>query len=156
MAQIAESIDISRRPGDVFAYAADFSHFPDWQGGVVSAHREGDGPLAVGSRALVTRQAGRRELARTEEITELNPPRTWTVHGGGGPLIAIAKVTIEPLDAGQRSRVTMALDFKAHGIGRLRLPLVVRRQARKQLPKNQQRLKKVLERERKPGDAGPA
>ena len=32
MAEIVESIDISRRPGDVFAYAADFSHFPDWQG----------------------------------------------------------------------------------------------------------------------------
>jgi len=147
MAEIVESIDISRRPGDIFAYAADFSHFPEWQGGVVSARREGDGPLAVGSRAIVTRQAGRRELARTEEITELNSPRTWTVHGGGGPLIAIAKVTIEPLEAGHRSRVTMALDFKAHGIGRLLLPLVVRRQARKQLPKNQQRLKEVLERE---------
>ena len=146
MAEIVESIDISRRPGDVFSYAADFSHFPEWQGGVVSARREGDGPLAVGSRAAVIRQAGPRELARTEEITELNPPRTWTVHGGGGPLIAVAKVTIEPLDAGQRSRVTMALDFKAHGIGRLLLPLVVRRQARKQLPKNQQRLKEVLER----------
>ena len=146
MAEIAESIDISRRPGDVFAYATDFSHFPEWQFGVVSARREGDGPLAVGSKAIVTRQAGRRELARTEEITQLNPPRTWTVHGTGGPLTAIAKVTIEPLDAGQRSRVTIALDFKAHGIGRLLLPLVVRRQARKQLPKNQQRLKEVLER----------
>jgi carbon monoxide dehydrogenase subunit G len=146
MAEIVESIDISRRPGDVFAYAADFSHFPEWQGGVVSVRRENDGPVAVGSRAIVTRQAGPRELVRTEEITDLNPPRTWTVHGGGGPLIAIAKVTIEPLDAGQRSRVTMALDFKAHGIGRLLLPIVVRRQARKQLPKNQQRLKEVLER----------
>jgi carbon monoxide dehydrogenase subunit G len=146
MAEIAESIDISRRPGDVFAYAADFSHFPEWQGGVVSVRREGDGPLAVGPRATVIRQAGPRELARTEEITELNPPRTWTVHGDGGPLTAVAKVTIEPLDAGQQSRVTMALDFKAHGIGRLLLPLVVRRQARKQLPKNQQRLKEVLER----------
>jgi len=146
MAEIVQSIDISRRPGDVFAYAADFSHFPEWQGGVVSARREGDGPLAVGSRAAVIRQAGPRELARTEEITELNPPRTCTVHGGGGPLTAIAQVTIEPLDAGQRSRVTMALGFKAYGIGRLLLPLVVRRQARKQLPKNQQRLKEVLER----------
>ena len=76
MAEIVEFIDISRRPGDVFAYAADFSHFPEWQGGVVSARREGDGPLAVGSKALVTRQAGLRKLARTEEITELNPPRT--------------------------------------------------------------------------------
>jgi carbon monoxide dehydrogenase subunit G len=146
MAEIVESIHIARRPGDVFAYAADFSHFPDWQGGVVSARRESDGPLAVGSTALVTRRLGPRKLARTEEITELNPPRTCAVHGGGGPLTAIAKLTIEPLDAGQRSRVTIALDFKAHGIGRLLLPLVIRRQARKQLPKNQQRLKEVLER----------
>jgi carbon monoxide dehydrogenase subunit G len=145
MAELVESIDISRRPGDVFAYAADFSNFPDWQGGVVSARREGDGPLAVGSRAIVTRKLGPRKLARTEEITELNPPRTCAVHGGG-PLTAIAKLTIEPLDAGQRSRVTIALDFKAHGIGRLLLPLVIRRQARKQLPKNEQRLKEVLER----------
>jgi len=111
----------------------------------VPARREGDGPLAVGARAIVTRQAGRRERARTEEITELNPPRTWAVHGGGGPLIAIAKVTIGPLDAGQRSRVTTAPDFKAHRIGRLLLPLVIRRQARKQLPGNQQRLREVLE-----------
>jgi len=43
MAKIVESIDISRRPGDVFAYAADFSHFPEWQGGVVSVRREGTG-----------------------------------------------------------------------------------------------------------------
>ena len=146
MAEIIECIDISRSPGDVFAYAIDFSHFPEWQGGVRSARREGDGPLSVGSTAHVTRQAGPRRLARTEEITELNPPETWTVHGGGGPLTAIAKVTIEPLDAGQRSRVTMSLDFSAHGIGRLLVPLVVRRQARRQLPRNQQRLKEVLER----------
>ncbi len=146
MAEIVESIDIFRRPGDVFAYAADFSHFPEWQGGVQSARQEGDAPLAVGSRAVVTRQVGPRKLVRTEEITELNPPRTWAVQGSGGPLIAITKVTIEPLDAGQRSRVTIALDFKARGIGRLLLPLVIRRQARKQLPKNQQRLKELLER----------
>lgn len=146
MAEIVESIDISCRVGDVFDYAADFSHFPEWQGGVVSARREGDGPLAVGSRAIVTRQIGPREQARTEEITELNPPRTWAVRGSGGPLTAIAKVTIEPLEAGRRSRVTMALDFKAHGIARLLLPPVARWQARKQLPRNQQRLKDVLER----------
>jgi hypothetical protein len=33
MAEIIDSIDISRRPEDVFSYATDFSHFPDWQGG---------------------------------------------------------------------------------------------------------------------------
>lgn len=32
MATIVESIEISRRPDDVFLYATDFSHFPEWQG----------------------------------------------------------------------------------------------------------------------------
>jgi len=88
--------------------------------------------------------AGSPEWRR--EHGELNPPRTWAVRGVGGPLTAIAKGTIEPLDDGKRSRITIALDFEAHGIGKLLVPLV-RRQARKQLPKNEQELKEMLERQ---------
>jgi len=144
MAEIVESIEISRHPEEVFSYVTDFSRFPDWQGGVVSARREGDAPLAVGSRAVVTRRAGPRELARTEEITELRPPRTWAVRGVGGPIIATARCTIDPLDQGERSLVTIALGFEGHGIGRLLVALILR-QARRQLPRNEQRLKEVLE-----------
>src|SRR5262245_17172843 len=146
MATIVESIEISRRPEDVFSYATDFSHFPEWQGGVVSARREGAAPLAIGSRAVVTRRLGPRKLQRTEEIIELNPPRTWAVRGISGPLVATAKGTIEPLDNGKRSRVTIALEFEGHGIGRLLVPLIVRRRARRELPRNEERLKELLER----------
>jgi hypothetical protein len=83
------------------------------QGGVLSARPEGDAPLAVGSRAVVTRRVGPRELPRTEEIAELNP-RAWAVHGIGGKLTAIAKGTIEPLDRGDRSRITIAIEFEGH------------------------------------------
>jgi uncharacterized protein YndB with AHSA1/START domain len=145
MPAIVESIEISRRSEDVFAYASDFSHFPEWQGGVLSARPEGDAPLGVGSRAAVTRRVGPRELPRTEEIAELDPPRTWEVRGVGGRLTAIAKSTIEPLDGGERSRVTIALEFEGRGIGKLLVPLV-NRQARKQLPRNEQKLKEMLER----------
>jgi uncharacterized protein YndB with AHSA1/START domain len=143
---IAESIDISRRPEDVFAYATDFAHFPDWQGGVVSVRREGEAPPAVGSRAVVTRRVGPRAVPGTEEITALEPPRTFAVRAVGGPIRATATGRIEPLGDGERSRVTIALEFEGHGIGRLLVPLVVRRQARRQLPRNAQRLKEVLER----------
>jgi uncharacterized protein YndB with AHSA1/START domain len=146
MAMIIESIEIARRPEDVFSYATDFSRFPEWQGGVSSARPQGEASLAVGSRAVVTRRAGPRTLPRSEEITELYPPRSWTVRGVGGPLVAIAKGTIEPLDDGERSRLTITLDFEGHGPGRLLLPLV-RRQARRQLPANERRLKQILERE---------
>jgi carbon monoxide dehydrogenase subunit G len=97
----------------------------------------------VGAIAAVTRKVGPRKLAGTEEITELDPPRTWTVRGVGGPFVAIAKGTIEPLDDGERSRVTIALELGAHGIGKL-LGFVVR-QARTQLARNAQELKERLE-----------
>jgi hypothetical protein len=41
--------------------------------------------------------------------------------------------------------VTLELDFEGHGIGKLLVPLVVRRQAQKELPKNVQNLKVRLE-----------
>jgi hypothetical protein len=53
---------------------------------------------------------------------------------------------VEPLDGGRRSRLTIALEFEGHGIGRLLVPLVVRRRARRQLPRNEQNLKEALER----------
>ena len=67
------------------------------------------------------------------------------MRGVGGPLTAIAKGTIEPLDGGERSRVTIAIEFEGHGIGKMLVPLVSR-QARKQLPRNEQKLREILER----------
>jgi hypothetical protein len=61
------------------------------------------------SCAVVTRRVGPRALPATEEITKLHPPRMWVVRAVGGPLTAIAAGTIEPLDSGDRSRVTIAL-----------------------------------------------
>jgi len=81
----------------------------------------------------------------TAELTELNPPTSWAVRGIDGPVRGNVRGTIEPLDDGMRSRVTIELDFEGHGIGKLLVPLVVRRQARKELPKNQQSLKDRLE-----------
>jgi Polyketide cyclase / dehydrase and lipid transport len=69
MPEIVETIDISRRPQDVFSFVTDFSLFPRWQGGILSVRREDDGPVSVGSKAVLTRQLGARRLTGTEEIT---------------------------------------------------------------------------------------
>lgn len=145
MASMVESIEISRSPADVFSYVTDPAHLPEWQESVVSVRREGDAPITAGSRVAVTRRIGRRERAMTAELTELNPPTSWAVRGIDGPVRGNVRGTIEPLDDGMRSRVTIELDFEGHGIGKLLVPLVVRRQARKELPKNQQNLKDRLE-----------
>ena len=53
-------------------------------------------------------------------------------------------MTVEPL-AETRSRLTIAVDFAGHGIGKVLVPLVVRRQARKEMPANLATLKQRLE-----------
>jgi len=141
-----ESIEISRSPEEVFAYATDFAQFGHWQGNVVSVHPDGQSPPRTGSKAIVTRRVGPRLVQATETITELTPPSTWEVRGSGGiPVTAIARGRVDPLGGGTRSRVTITLEFEGHGIGKLLIPLVISRQARRQLPQNTARLKKVLE-----------
>jgi len=144
MAPIVSSVEIARRPEDVFSYVTDPSRLAEWQESLVSARAEGGGPPAVGSKVTTVRRVGRGERTMTMEMTELNPPRTWAVRGIDGPIRAIVKGTVEPLE-GARSRSTIELDFEGHGIGKLLVPLVVRRQAKGELPRNAQHLKERLE-----------
>ena len=72
----------------------------------------------------------------TRRMTNLSPPRSWAVRGIDGPVRGVVEGTVEPLDNGARSRVTIELDFEGHGLGRLLVPLVVRRQAQKELPRD--------------------
>src|SRR5579859_6709901 len=144
MNPLVETIDISRRPDEVFAYAADFSRFSEWQVGVQSARPDGFGPTAVGSTARVVRRVGPRLVSTTERVTELSAPRRWVVHGEGGlpiPMTVIASGVVEPVENGASSRVTIALDFNTHGIGELLMWLVVRRTARRGLRQNMKMLK---------------
>jgi uncharacterized protein YndB with AHSA1/START domain len=145
MAPIIASAEISRSPEDVFAYVTDPSHLPEWQESVVSVKTDESAPDRAGSQAVITRRVGRREMKMTAEIADLDPPRSWRVRGLDGPVRGNVRGTIEPLDDGARSRVTIELDFEGHGIGKLLVPLVVRRQAQKELPKNALRLKERLE-----------
>jgi uncharacterized protein YndB with AHSA1/START domain len=147
MAPIVTSIEIARPPEDVFGYVTDPSRFVEWQEGVVSGRMEGDGPHGVGSRCITARRIGGGERASTAEITEFAPPRRWADRGIDGPIRARVSVAVEPLDAATRSRVTITLDFEGHGIGKLLVPLIVRRQAQKEMPANCQSLKQRLESE---------
>jgi uncharacterized protein YndB with AHSA1/START domain len=147
VAPIINSVEIARSPEQVFAYVTDPSRLAEWQESAVSTHLEGGAAPAVGSRAVVVRRVGRGERTMTMELAELNPPTSWAVRGVDGPVRGNVKGTVEPLDDGARSRVTIELDFEGHGIGKLLVPLVVRRQAQKEMPKNLQNLKERLERE---------
>lgn len=145
MSRIEESIDISRSPEDVFSYVMDPSHTPEWQESAVSARKLGEGPMDVGSRFAVQRRFGRREMPMTMEVKEMDPPRSWHFHGVDGPIRGDLMGRIEPLDDGKRSRLTLSLDFESHGIGKVLVPLVVKPQVRKEMPRNEEHLKDLME-----------
>lgn len=145
MAPIVSSIEIARPPEEVFVYVTDPSRLTEWQESVVSSRAEGGGPPAVGSKAVTTRRIGRGERTMTMETTALDPPKRWGVRGIDGPVRGIVNGTVEPLDDGARSRVTIELEFEGHGLGKLLVPLVVRRQAQKEMPRNVRNLKERLE-----------
>ncbi len=142
VAPIASTVEIDRPPEMVFPYATDPAHFGEWQKGVVSGHVEGT--PGVGSICTMTRKIGGADRSSTSEITEYEAPARWAIHGIDGPIRADVRVSVEPLDSGQRSRVTIALDFHGHALGKLLAPLVVS-QARKEVPLSCQKLKERLE-----------
>ena len=145
MAPIVHSVEISRRPEDVFAYVTDPSRFTEWQEAVVRANAIGPEPPRRGSKVSLTRKVGRREQTMTAELTEFAPPESYAFRVLDGPVRALGRGRFEPLDDGSRTRFTFELDFEGHGIGKLLVPLVVRRQAAKELPESHAQLKKQLE-----------
>ncbi len=144
MAPIVASTEVARPAEEAFAYVIDPTTMSEWQQGVVRGHLHG-APAHVGSRCTTIRKIGGREREVVTEITEYDPPRRWADRGISGPIRAIVAVSVEPLADGSRSRVTIDVDFTGHGIGKLLVPLVVRRQAAKEMPENMKRLEQRLE-----------
>jgi hypothetical protein len=147
MAPISESIEINRKPEDVFAYLDDVRRHGEWQEQIVEVQPQGDEPMGVGKRVRETRRVPGGDRSMTYEITEHDPPRQSSFRVLDGPIRAVGTVSIEPLGDGSRSRLTITIDFQGHGLaGKVLLP-VAKGQARKQIPKDQAKLKALLESE---------
>jgi hypothetical protein len=142
------SAEIGRPAAEVFAYATDPTRFSQWQKGVVDGHMDGpaDGTQApaVGAKCVTTRRIGGANRPSTSELTHIDPPRTWGVRGTDGPIRAAVDVRVEPV-TGSRSRLTISVDFAGHSIGKILVPLMVRREARKEMPANMTALKHKME-----------
>ena len=144
MAPTIASAVVDRPAAEVFAYATDPAHFREWQQGVIDGHLDQPGPAQVGTKCLTTRRIGGANRAITSEITHIEPPRTWGVRGIDGPIRATVDVTVEP-PTETSSRLTIAVDFDGHGIGKLLVRLIVRRQAHKEMPANVEALRRRVE-----------
>ncbi len=66
------------------------------------------------------------------------------MRGIDGPVRADVDVLVEPV-TDSRSRLTISVDFTGHGSGKILVPLMVRREARKEMPDNVAALKERME-----------
>ena len=148
MPPIVTSAEIDGPAAEVFAYATDPARFSEWQKGVVDGHMDGPvggtGPPTVGAKCVTTRRIGGANRPSISELVLIDPPRAWGVRGIDGPIRAAVDVLVEPV-TGSRSRLTISADFTGHGIGKILVPLMVRREARKEMPENMAALKQLIE-----------
>ncbi len=143
MAPITVDTEVNRSAAEVFAYATDPTRFCEWQKGVVSGHMDQSGIPQVGAHCSTTRRIGGAERPSTSKMVEIDPPRTWKVRGIDGPIRAQVDVQVE-LIHDNRSKITISVDFAGHGIGKVLVPLLVRREAAKEMPENLAMLKSGL------------
>ena len=148
MPAIVASTEVERPAAEVFAYATDPARFSEWQTGVVDGHMDGlangNQTPAVGARCVTTRRIGGANRPSTAELVHIDPPKTWGVRGIDGPIRAAVDVLVEPV-TDSRSRLTISVDFTGRGIGKILVPLMVRRDARKEMPDNMAALKQRME-----------
>jgi uncharacterized protein YndB with AHSA1/START domain len=148
MPPIVTTAEIDRPAAEVFACATDPARFSQWQKGVTDGHMDGQGddtkPPAVGTKCVTTRRVGGASRPVTSELSHIDPPRTWGVRGIDGPIRAAVDVLVEPV-TDSRSRLTISVDFAGYGIGKVLVPLMVRREARKEMPENVAALKRLIE-----------
>jgi hypothetical protein len=145
MAPITQSIEINRRPEDVFAYLDDVERHGEWQEQIVAVEPQGEGPMGVGKRVRETRRVPGGDRSMTYEITEHDPPRQSSFRVLDGPVRAVGTISIEPIGDGSRSKLTIVIDFQGHGLGGKVLLPIAKSQARKQIPKDQAKMKELLE-----------
>jgi hypothetical protein len=144
MAPIIQTIEIDRRPEDVYAYLDDLARHGEWQDAILDVTVGTPGPTRVGTRATELRRVPGGKQKVTYEITEHDPPRVFAFRGVSGPVRPVGRGTIEPIGDGSRSRYSLEFELVGHGVGKVLAPLAMK-QARKELQAIQQRFKERLE-----------
>ena len=146
MAPIVSTIDVECPAETAFAYVTDPSRFHEWQRNVLSGRVDGE-PAQVGSRCVITRRIGGRERTVTQELTAIDPPHGWSIHGIDGPVRGDVDVHVEALERNTRSRVTISINFFGHGVGKLIVPMFVTPGAPREIAESCEALKARLDRD---------
>ena len=134
------SIVINRTPDEVFAYATDPAHTPEWQSSALETSV--DGPVQAGASGKEVRKFLGRRMESTMKIEAFEPPRRFALQVTSGPVPFHVEQTVEPEGTG--SRVSVTIEGEPGGFFKLADPLV-ERAVRRELEGNLATLKDILE-----------
>lgn len=141
--RFSNTLTIRRPAGEVFAYLAELENLPRWNYAISETRKLSAGAAGVGSRYLQVRSVP-RPSEETFEVTEFEPDRRLTLHGGFGPLSGQATYELQPTAEGTRLTNTMDLEPSTAAL-RVVAPLAAPR-VKAAVAANLRTLKGILER----------
>ncbi|MEA2613282.1 MAG: hypothetical protein QOI52_1241 [Chloroflexota bacterium] len=82
---------VSRPPAEVFADIADIERWPSWliASGIIGVERATEGPLVEGEHLEVEQRAAGRAGTFEAQVTALQPPTRFALHGRDGDGVTI-------------------------------------------------------------------
>jgi dehydrogenase/reductase SDR family member 12 len=102
MTILREQIETALPIDEAFRFVADFANSDQWDPGVVSSERLGDGPLGVGTRYRLLVRMGGRTAPMEYVTTAWEPTRRVVLKGTGSGVDAIDEIRFEPVPGGTR------------------------------------------------------
>ena len=124
MIHFEEHVVINRPPQEVWEYASNIDHLPEWMKDMTGLRKLTEGPLQVGPRIVDLRKVMGRNTETTMEFTQYDPPHKFAAKALDGPLAVEFTHRFEPV--GDGTQVTTEMVGQMRGILRLADPLIGR------------------------------
>ena len=143
MIQLNDSIMISRKPSEVFAFIADLSNIPKWQAEVVTSKVITTGPTRVGSRFTEEVKMGPMRASASCEVTEFSPGKTMGFKALSPSIDYEGRVIVESSENG--TKLTLAGSVQPKGFWKLMQPMM-KGEFKSAIKKELVAVKEILER----------
>ena len=113
MARYRTTIGSTLSVSEAFAYMAAFDNVTEWDPGVTTASRIGDGPVALGTHFAVEASFFGRSIPLTYVVTSFEQDKTFTLSAEASTFRSVDTVTV--MADGSGSRVTYDADLILKG-----------------------------------------
>jgi carbon monoxide dehydrogenase subunit G len=140
--RVEQSIAISATPEEVFDFASSLENIASWQSGISSAELLSDGPIGLGSKALVVRDLLGQHIEAPLEVTAYDRPNLLGLHSEVSGVAADASLVVKP--RGHGTRITFAMEIRGSGFTSF-IESMIASAAEADITRSLDRLKELIE-----------